>query len=134
MKLTSALAFFILSTGLLGASCDKVSSALKSIPAKVTGQVMDQNGHGRGYVAVVLVPSHGRNTIRDIAEDSGNFFIENVPPGKYTIKIQANGGIDLPTDAKEFSVGPGKTETVNVTLLPDKNSGGGSSSAGGASA
>ncbi len=99
-------------------SCDKINGAMKSVEGKVAGQVMNSSGHGHGYVTVELRPVEGTGAEANsgLAEESGNFLIDEVTPGTYTLHVKDAGGNEMPSDTPTVKVGPGRTMTVNVTL------------------
>jgi hypothetical protein len=102
------------------ASCDKIGGAMKNIPGKVAGQVLDTNGRGQGYISVELINMETNTSDYKInTEDSGGFMFDEVTPGKYKILVKGLGEVEIPSDGKEFYVGPGKTITENVTI--DRN-------------
>jgi hypothetical protein len=97
-------------------SCDKINGAMKNVEGKVAGQVLSTSGHGRGYVSVELIPVKDGEKTSTLAEESGNFLIDEVVPGTYTIHVKDVGGNEIPSDTPEVKVGPGRTMTQNVTL------------------
>jgi hypothetical protein len=98
-------------------SCDKINGAMKNVEGKVAGQVLSSSGHGRGYVSVELVPAgDGGEANSTLAEEAGNFMIEEVTPGTYTLHVKDAGGTELPSDTPTVKVGPGRTMEVNITL------------------
>ncbi len=102
-------------------SCDKLSGAMKQVEGKVAGQVLNSAGHGRGYVSVILVPSDGTDTIVALTEEAGNFLIEEVPPGEYTLHVRRSGedSDELPSDTPTIKLGPGRTLTKNIMLTDE---------------
>jgi hypothetical protein len=117
--ITSAIAVCLLLALL---SCDKIGGALKSVDGKVAGQVLNVSGHGRGYVSVVLIPADGTDHIMETTEESGNFLIDEVPPGEYTMHVFLSGedSGEIPSDTPTVKVGPGRTMTQNIMLSADK--------------
>ena len=114
-----ALIALALCAATLQLSCDKINGAMKKVEGKVAGQVLNKAGRGHGYVSVELVPADttsGNETMNTLAEESGNFMIEDVPPGKYTLHVKDAGGNEMPSDTPAVSVGPGRTMTQNVIL------------------
>ncbi|MBN2080658.1 carboxypeptidase regulatory-like domain-containing protein [bacterium] len=94
-------------------SCNMV----KNIPGAIAGQVMDAAGNGRGYVAVQLIDVETNQPLFvENANDAGNYMFQGVDPGKYILRVMTVGGGELPTDAKEFTLSPGKTVTVNLVI------------------
>jgi hypothetical protein len=114
---------------LLAGGCDKLNKALSGIPGKVQGQCLDTSGGPRGYISVVLKKvDTGEEKYQQNAEDSGNFFFDEVEPGRYQILTYLVGKKEVPNDTKEINVTPGKTVMQNVTVLdakPDDASAGG---------
>ncbi len=102
---------------LLSSGCNKINELTKGIPGKVQGQLLDKNGAGRGYVSVVLKEVEtGKEAYQQNAEDSGNFFFDQVEPAKYIIVTYLVGQTPVPNNCKEFVVTPGKTIMQNVIL------------------
>ena len=114
---------------LLLAGCDKIN-----IPGNVAGQVMTEAGVGRGLMTVALFDQETNQEVQRVtSDDGGGYFLEKVPPGKYYIKVVAIGDLEYRTDAEPFTLGPGKTETINITIFGKAGEGGdGSGGAGGA--
>jgi hypothetical protein len=87
-------------------SCNVVGN----IPGNIAGQVMNEGGQGRGFVAVQLVNVEtGQVWGTENTDDKGSYMLKNVDPGKYILKVLVIGGSELPTDCEEFSLSPGKT-------------------------
>jgi hypothetical protein len=99
-------------------SCDKISGAMKQVEGKVAGQVLNSSGHGRGYVTIELKPEGGGDPYIGITEEAGNFLIENVTPGTYTLHVKMSGedSNEIPSDTPTIKLGPGRTLTQNVIL------------------
>jgi hypothetical protein len=115
MKRFAAFLFLGLLTAfaLSGAGCDKIK-----IPGNVAGQVFNDGGQPQGFVSVQLIdPANGAILQSELSNESGNFMFKQVDPGSYILKVMGMGNKELPSDAKEFKLAPGKTATVNVTLL-----------------
>lgn len=111
------------------AGCDKLKL---NIPGNVAGQVTNEGGQGLGFMSVKLCDAKSGAEVQVLtAEDTGNFFFEKVDPGEYIIKLADSSGADMPSDAKPFKLGPGKTLTLTVMLKPTENQG--AAGAGGAS-
>ena len=92
-------------------------NVVKNIPGNVAGQLINEAGQGQGYLAVQLVDVEtGRVVYSMNANDQGNFMFKGVEPARYIIKAVPIGGGEVPTDAKEFNLTPGKTLTFTVTL------------------
>jgi hypothetical protein len=125
----TALAVLALTLAVLLGSCNQLNKAFKNIPGKVQGQCFDANGGPRGYVSVVLKKvDTGEEKYRQNAEEAGNFFFDQVEPGKYTFMVYLTGNSSVPIQAKELNVTPGKTVMENITVLdapPADASGGG---------
>ncbi|MDQ3022938.1 MAG: carboxypeptidase-like regulatory domain-containing protein [bacterium] len=118
MRMLKAIAF--VGILLMLTSCNKLQGAMKSVEGKVAGQVLSASGHGRGYIRVALVPADPAiETLFTLAEDSGNFMFEMVPPGEYTLKamLSEKAESELPSDNPTVKVGPGRTVTMNVMLV-----------------
>lgn len=90
-----------------------------NIPGNVAGQVMNSAGAPYGLVSVQLVDADTNRVAEQMnANDMGNFMFKGVDPGNYIIKIKPIGGGELPSDAKQFRLTPGKTVTQNIIVDP----------------
>jgi hypothetical protein len=108
-------------------SCDKIN-----IPGMVAGQVMTEAGVGRGLMTIALIDAAtGQEVQRTQSEDGGNYVLEKVPPGEYTIKVIAIGDQEYETDIEQFKLGPGKTLTKNIIIYGKKGEAGGEDGGGG---
>lgn len=80
-------------------------------PGNITGKITDQENHPLAAVnVVVLMPDNKTLVKSDLTNDKGQFNVENIPDGTYTVKVNllgyeiftaekvviANGNIDLP--------------------------------------
>jgi hypothetical protein len=100
----------------LGVSCDKLGGAMKNVPGKVAGRVLDANGQSRGYVSMELQPEDGSEPYKMNVEDNGSFMFDSVRPGKYKMVVKDLGDNEIPSDNPMVSVGPGRTITKDVNL------------------
>jgi hypothetical protein len=115
MKLISTviMAAIVLGTFLgLTTGCDKFNL---NLPGNVAGQILNEGGQGQGFVSVHLVSTDGAEMV-ETSSDTGNYMFKEVKPGTYIIKTFAIGGAELPNDAVEFKLGPGKTATQNIKV------------------
>ena len=107
-------------------SCDKIN-----VPGMVAGQVMTEAGVGRGLMTIALIDTAtGQEIQRTQSEDGGNYTLEKVPPGTYTIKVIAIGDQEYETDIKEFKLTPGKTLQKNIIIYGKKGEPGGGEGGG----
>jgi hypothetical protein len=94
-------------------SCNVVSN----IPGNVAGQIMNEAGQGRGFVSVQLVDTAtGIAWGMENADDTGNYMFKNVDTGTYIIKVISIGGGELPSNAEEFRLSPGKTLKQDIII------------------
>lgn len=108
---------------LSGAGCNKIK-----IPGNIAGQVFGEGGQPQGFVAIQLISSGNGSIVQtELASETGNFMFKQVDPGKYILKVMGMGNKELPSDAKEFQLSPGKTQTVNLNILPAGGQAGGDS-------
>ncbi len=102
------------------AGCDKFKKGGAfniNIPGKVAGQILNAAGQGQGFISVQVCDAEsGKVVDQTTAEDSGNFFFNSVESGEYIIKVLSMGGGEMPSDAKPFKLGAGKTESLTITL------------------
>ncbi len=102
-----SLAVFVLG------SCNVVGN----IPGNIAGQLVNEAGQGQGFIAVQLVDvDTGQVMYSENANDTGNFMFKGVDPAEYKIVAMPIGGGEIPSDAEPFTLAPGKTTTVTVTL------------------
>jgi len=116
MKRYAAILFLGLLTAfaLFGAGCDKIK-----VPGNIAGQIFNSDGQPQGFVSVQLIAVDSGTVLQsELASETGNYMFKAVDPGKYILKVMGMGNIEQPCDAKEFKLLPGKTQTVNVNLLP----------------
>ena len=92
-------------------------TTLKKIKGNVAGRVQTAEGRGMGYVSVALVDTEtGSEEDRMTAEDSGSFMFREVDPSTYIIKVFTVQGDEIPSSCEEFTLGPGRTANIDVTL------------------
>ncbi len=102
MKTLSIFLFFALS-----------SFRLFAANGKITGKVTDASSGDELFNVNVLIVGTTRGAITDA---SGKFTIENVQPGKYTLRATLIG-YDA-TETKPFEVKDGATVTMNIKVQP----------------
>ena len=106
MKNIKALTFLII--GLLSAA---YSQSARSI-ATFSGTVTNISGEG---LAAATIAIEGINS-GGIADQEGNFFIENIPPGTYTVKVTFLGYLSF---SEELSFKAGQNVKKNFSLRED---------------
>src|SRR4051812_37179810 len=90
-------------------------TAQTSTTGSVEGTVTDVNGAVVPNATVVL---SGPGLVRPqtaTADSNGNYRFLQVPPGKYTVRIEATGGFDA-TEQQNVEVNLSKSTSVNVIL------------------
>lgn len=94
---------------------------LKNIPGNIAGQVLNESGSGRGFVSVQLVNvEDGSVVAAETTDDRGNFMFKDAKMGKYKLQVVPSRNAEpFVTDAEEFSLAPGKTEEITVTILSE---------------
>lgn len=103
-----------------------LSGRTQTVAATVLGTVTDSTGATVPLAKVTVVETATNQTHVVETNESGNYSVPNVPPGPYSITIEANGfrrevrsGIDVlvnTTSRVDFSLVPGQTtETITVT-------------------
>lgn len=114
------IAVVVLALGLglfFSAGCNLLKNVNLKVPGNIAGQVTNEGGQGQGYMSVKLCDAKSGAEVDVVtAEDSGNFFFSKVDPGQYIIKLVNTSGGDMPSDAKPFKLGPGKTLTLSIIL------------------
>jgi hypothetical protein len=99
-------------------ACDKIK-----VPGNIAGRVFDENGAARGLMTVQLVDAtSGKVITQETSDDLGNYFFTKVDPGKYKLLTLKGGTTEVPNDSGEVNLGPGKTLTVEITLLKVESS------------
>ncbi len=97
---------------LIGCSKDNnpVSTTTKG---SITGKVTDQTtGNIISGASITTIPA----TSSVMSDNSGNYTINNVEAGSYSVVITMNGYV---TNTSAVNVSAGQTSTVNVTLAPN---------------
>jgi hypothetical protein len=120
LKVTGLLVLLAFAVSISCGSCNLV----RQIPGNVAGQIMNEAGQGRGFVSVQLFDVNaGTEWGMENADDTGNFMFSSVDPGTYIIKVVSIGGGELPTDAKEFKLLPGKTLKQDIIIYDEPQDG-----------
>lgn len=91
--------------------------AQTSTTGQIEGSVIDSNG---AVVPGVTVTLSGSNLIRSqstTTDTSGSYRFSAVPPGRYTVKVDASAGFDA-AEATNVEVNLSRTTSVDVTLRP----------------
>ena len=103
-------AAILLCTALLGAASLAQSPAPLGNVGRITGRVTERDG-ARGLPAaqITLVGTE----LATITRADGDFAMENMPPGEYTLKASFLGYLDLD---RKVTVGAGETATVYFAL------------------
>ena len=87
-------------------------SALAQQPSSVKGKITTSDGQPAIYVSIGLKDKNQSTT----TDDNGNYTINRVKPGTYTLRVSAVGII---SQEKEINVKNGESLTVNFTLKED---------------
>ena len=91
-----------------------VNAALTPSGADVNGVVSGSDGTGLAGAGIVL--SNDTNTFKTLTQSAspvGGFDFGQIPPGEYVLTATDFG---FTTQSAQVSVGPGQTQTVNLTL------------------
>lgn len=116
IKLLGLTGLLLINAVIIVMACNSCN-VVGNIPGNIAGQVMNEAGQGRGFVAVQLIDAEtGQLWGTENADDKGGYMLKNVDPGKYIIKIVQIGGAELPTNAEEFSLSPGKTLRKDIIV------------------
>lgn len=106
-----AVAIFAFCSLLLATS----AMAQTSTTGQIDGTVMDTTG---AVVPNVTVTLSGSNLIRPqtaTTDENGNYRFSALPPGKYTVKVDAAGGFSA-FEQSDISVNLSKTSSFDITL------------------
>lgn len=91
--------------------------AQTSTTGDIQGTVADQNGAVVPNASVSLEGGGLLNTKTTTSDSNGNYRFQQVPPGRYTLKVAASGGFDA-YQQTNIQVNLDKTTTVDIALKP----------------
>ena len=100
---------------LLGLFCraDEKGSVKKTTDANVNGHIIHkETGEHLPFLTILL---KGTN-IGTATDESGHYFMKNLPLGKYTLRVQ---GVGYKTVEKEIEIVKGKTQEINFVIEDD---------------
>ncbi|HLE83219.1 MAG TPA: TonB-dependent receptor, partial [Thermoanaerobaculia bacterium] len=86
-----------------------VTATAQAQSGRITGQVVDTDGHGMGGVAVAI-DELGRATISD---PNGRYDLSGVPPGTYTVTFTLNENVETVADVV---VSAGETASLDYSV------------------
>jgi hypothetical protein len=113
---TKVLFLLIVAAALLAvlAGCNQLKKL--NIGGTFAGTITDKNGTPQGFVKVELIDV-GTNKVvmTQNAQDNGRFLFEQVPRGKYRIRVSTVVG-RYPDDPKVYTLGMGRTLDVTVVV------------------
>ncbi len=111
----NSMRFIVLSLFVL---CFSLSAfAQSSTTGSIEGTVTDSNGAAVPNVTVSVTSPQLIVAQSAQTDSQGHFYIANLPPGKYEVKVAATGGFAEYTQG-DISVNLSKTSNVPVTLQP----------------
>lgn len=80
--------------------------------ATVRGKVTYSNGAACAGAEVKVVDQSQRSSTEAYSDEQGMFYLHNVPPGRYTLKVKTNRStksVPITVVAAEYSDAPGVT-------------------------
>ena len=81
----------------------------------IEGTVVDANGAAVPGVTVLVTSPNMISAQSAVTDAEGHFRVGNLPPGKYSIKVEETGGF-APYEQSNIDVNLSKTSTVTATL------------------
>ncbi|WP_353068545.1 carboxypeptidase regulatory-like domain-containing protein [Tunturibacter empetritectus] len=101
----------------------------QAVSGTLLGTINDPTGAAVSAARVIVIETATQTTHETVTNESGNFTLPNLPPGTYTITVEANGfkkdtheGIDLLTNTStrvDFALVTGSaSETITVSTAP----------------
>ena len=92
---------------------DEENTVKKTTDAHITGHViLKETGEHLPFMTILL---KGTN-IGTATDETGHFFLKNLPEGKYTLRVQ---GVGYKSAEKEIVIVRGKTQEVNFEISED---------------
>lgn len=92
---------------------DEENIVKKTTDAHITGHViLKETGEHLPFMTILL---KGTN-IGTATDETGHFFLKNLPEGKYTLRVQ---GVGYKSAEKEIVIVRGKTQEVNFEISED---------------
>lgn len=92
---------------------DEENTAKKATDAHITGHIiLKETGEHLPFMTILL---KGTN-IGTATDETGHFFLKNLPEGKYTLRVQ---GVGYKSAEKEIVIVKGKTQEVNFEISED---------------
>ena len=92
---------------------DEENTAKKATDAHITGHIiLKETGEHLPFMTILL---KGTN-IGTATDETGHFFLKNLPEGKYTLRVQ---GVGYKSAEKEIVIVKGKTQEVNFAPSVD---------------
>src|SRR5262245_45135873 len=96
-------------------ACLLMSSApAQVVSGVIVGTVLDASGALVTNAAVTLTNEQTNLTFKTVTDEAGNYVVPNLPPGSYSVKVEANGF--KPALAKSVSVLSNRTVRADATL------------------
>jgi hypothetical protein len=101
----------------------------QAVSGTLLGTINDPTGAAVPAARVIVIETATETTHETVTNESGNYTLPNLPPGTYTITVEANGfkkdthqGIDLLTNTStrvDFALVTGSaSETITVSTAP----------------
>jgi len=92
---------------------DEENTVKKTTDAHITGHIiLKETGEPLPFMTILL---KGTN-IGTATDETGHFFLKNLPEGKYTLRVQ---GVGYKSAEKEIVIVRGKTQEVNFEISED---------------
>lgn len=110
----SVLVLSILLLAVTAVAAQSNSAEAQVTNAAFTGAVTDKSGAPIAGAKVTALDSNGK-AHETTSDDQGLYAVMDVPPGKYTITVTAQGAEIYKADAQ---LNPGEVQTLNITPQP----------------
>ena len=92
---------------------DEENTAKKATDAHITGHIiLKETGEHLPFMTILLKGTK----IGTATDETGHFFLKNLPEGKYTLRVQ---GVGYKSAEKEIVIVRGKTQEVNFEISED---------------
>jgi hypothetical protein len=112
----NSMRFFVLSLFVL---CFSLSAfAQSSTTGSIEGTIVDQNGAAVPGATVNVSSPNLISAQSATTDDSGHFRILSLPPGRYTVSVEAAGKGFARFEQKNIEVNLSKTSSLDVSLSP----------------
>ena len=113
VRMKNLLTLIILLLPALYSRADEENTVKKTTDAHITGHIiLKETGEHLPFMTILL---KGTN-IGTATDETGHFFLKNLPVGKYTLRVQ---GVGYKSVEKEVLITKGKTQEINFEVSED---------------